>query len=265
MLDVVNSRAILIGATVNNVVGLETPIVPMGSQAPLMCVFFCGCDQPVLVGWAVPERGTGYHGYGGFKIVQPAIVSLEPSGGGVNPLPKELPMCKLTPVRFQGNILQTVLHKDQVYVSLKSICEALDLNPTQQYKKAEAQKRKFTCTRMDIRGDDNRPRPMVFIPLQKFHGWLFSINPAKIKDPVKRQKLEIYQDKCCDALFSYWYEKPVPKKSLLQETIEKLKLIESICQTIPADKVRDRVVDYMDLNIHIVGLAQIEEERKDSA
>ncbi|HAS8353861.1 TPA: hypothetical protein I7721_22630, partial [Vibrio vulnificus] len=44
---------------------------------------------------------------------------------------------------------------------------------------------------------------MLCIPLRKLNGWLFSINPNKVKASI-RDKLIAYQEECFAALHDYW-------------------------------------------------------------
>lgn len=44
---------------------------------------------------------------------------------------------------------------------------------------------------------------MICLPLKKLNGWLFSINPAKVRDDI-RDRLVRYQEECFTALHDYW-------------------------------------------------------------
>ncbi|MDE8035806.1 phage antirepressor N-terminal domain-containing protein, partial [Actinobacillus equuli subsp. equuli] len=43
------------------------------------------------------------------------------------------------------------------------------------------------------------------MPIKKLNGWLFSINPNKVRADLK-QRLEEYQEECFLALWDYWTE-----------------------------------------------------------
>lgn len=257
MLAFSQDRAYTIFVAAKSAAGISNLIVSEAHKAPLLA-FFCVCVMADHLDGSSERR---FLGYGIANFLWSATWGLATLGGGNKPLSKELPMCKLVPVNFHGNTLYTAQKDNEVYVTLRSLCDALELSVQRQYKKIEEQKRKFACTRMCIRGDDDRPRPMVFIPIRRIDTWLFSINPLKIKDPIKRAKLEQYQDECSEVLYRHWHGNTElkPKKTMLEETLEKLNLIQSIASLIPADKIRDRFVDYTDLNTHLIKLAILEE------
>ena len=43
------------------------------------------------------------------------------------------------------------------------------------------------------------------MPIKKLNGWLFSINPNKVRAELK-ERLENYQEECFLALWDYWTE-----------------------------------------------------------
>lgn len=52
---------------------------------------------------------------------------------------------------------------------------------------------------------DGKNREMLCIPIKKLNGWLFAINPNKVRPDLK-QRLEEYQEECFLALWDYWTE-----------------------------------------------------------
>ena len=44
---------------------------------------------------------------------------------------------------------------------------------------------------------------MLCIPLRKLNGWLFSINPSKVREDL-RERVVQYQEECFEVLHSYW-------------------------------------------------------------
>ena len=42
------------------------------------------------------------------------------------------------------------------------------------------------------------------MPLKKLNGWLFSINPEKVRADL-REKVIQYQEECFEALYNYWH------------------------------------------------------------
>lgn len=59
---------------------------------------------------------------------------------------------------------------------------------------------------------------MLCIPLRKLNGWLFSINPEKVRADI-RDKLIQYQEECFTALHDYWNKGVAvnPRKSTTEE------------------------------------------------
>lgn len=51
--------------------------------------------------------------------------------------------------------------------------------------------------------EDGKEREMICLPLRYVYGWLFSINPDRVK-PEARDKVIEYKRKCYDALYDYF-------------------------------------------------------------
>ena len=85
---------------------------------------------------------------------------------------------------------------------------------------------------------DGKQRETLCIPLRKLNGWLFTINPQKVRPEIK-ETVELHQNECFLALYNYWnegyavkpdrcqVEKAIPKDQHLveayQDTISILK------------------------------------------
>ncbi|ARF50042.1 hypothetical protein DSJ_12265 [Pantoea stewartii subsp. stewartii DC283] len=103
---------------------------------------------------------------------------------------------------FHGQKIITAMVAGVAYVAMKPIVENIGLDWKSQYAKLVSQREKFGC------GDITIPtkggvQQMLCIPLKKLNGWLFSINPAKVRDAV-REGLIRYQEECFTALHDYW-------------------------------------------------------------
>ncbi len=46
---------------------------------------------------------------------------------------------------------------------------------------------------------------MFCIPLKKLNGWLFSVNPRKVKTEI-RSAVKLYQEECFTVLYDYWHK-----------------------------------------------------------
>ncbi|WP_171893808.1 phage antirepressor N-terminal domain-containing protein [Serratia marcescens] len=105
-------------------------------------------------------------------------------------------------VQFHGQPLITAMAAGVVYVAMKPIVENIGINWKGQHVKLVNQMDKFGC------GDISIPtkggvQKMLCIPLRKLNGWLFSINPAKVRADI-RDKLIAYQEECFTVLHDYW-------------------------------------------------------------
>lgn len=64
----------------------------------------------------------------------------------------------------------------------------------------------------------------VVLPIRKLAGWLYSINPNKVKPEIKA-KLELYQDECDEILYQHFFGPISSRKKLLIEKSEISNLI----------------------------------------
>ena len=107
-------------------------------------------------------------------------------------------------VPFKGINIPTAMKDGVVYVALRPIVEALGLEWQRQNQKLMENKTKFNCVLMYMVAQDGKKRRMSAIALERFPGWVFSINPNKVS-PRVRPVLISFQDESFDVLFSYWY------------------------------------------------------------
>jgi hypothetical protein len=121
----------------------------------------------------------------------------------------------LATVSFHGKDLTTIGVDSECYVAMKPIVEGVGLDWTGQQKKLVAQGNKFNYRHISIVAADGKRREMLCIPLAKLNGWLFSINPSKVK-PEIRDAVTRYQDECFEVLYQHWmtrYQRPTQAPS----------------------------------------------------
>ncbi|MBG6247015.1 MULTISPECIES: phage antirepressor N-terminal domain-containing protein [Symbiopectobacterium] len=106
-------------------------------------------------------------------------------------------------VTFNGDRLVTVIDNNIEYVAMGPIVENIGLSWASQSVKLNSQMGKFNCCDIETVASDGRVRAQLCIPLRKLNGWLFSINPAKVKESI-RSKLIAYQEECFAVLHDYW-------------------------------------------------------------
>lgn len=144
-----------------------------------------------------------------------------------------------TSLPFHGQSIITAMAAGVAYVAMKPIVENLGMSWGTQQQKLMRQMDKFNCIHMNMVAGDSKLRQLLCIPLKKLNGWLFSINPAKVRDDI-RDRLVRYQEECFTALHDYWtkgeaknprYEEPEakPKKSR-QSTAKQLTPLRQVAE-----------------------------------
>ncbi|ECC1660228.1 antirepressor protein Ant [Salmonella enterica subsp. salamae] len=105
-------------------------------------------------------------------------------------------------VPFNGQQILTAMAAGVAYVAMRPIVENIGIDWAAQFVKLKKQSKKFGCC--DIATPSNGGiQKMLCIPLKKLNGWLFSINPEKIRADI-RDKLIQYQEECFTVLHDYW-------------------------------------------------------------
>ncbi|EOV3972828.1 phage antirepressor Ant [Escherichia coli] len=106
-------------------------------------------------------------------------------------------------VPFNGQQIITAMAVGVAYVAMKPIVENLGMSWSTQQTKLMKQISKFNCVHMNMVAADGKLRKLLCLPLKKLNGWLFSINPEKVRADI-RDKLIQYQEECFTALHDYW-------------------------------------------------------------
>lgn len=109
----------------------------------------------------------------------------------------------LVAIDFHGDQLLTFQKDGEPHVAMRRVVENIGLDWSSQRKKL-ADDPRFQCgdiTTVDAAG---RNYPMLAMPVAKLPLWLATINPNKITDPAKRQKIEWYQAESAIVLHDYW-------------------------------------------------------------
>lgn len=124
-------------------------------------------------------------------------------------------------VPFNGQQIITAMAAGVVYVAMKPIVENLGMSWGTQQQKLMKQLDKFNCIHMNMVAADGKLRKLLCLPLKKLNGWLFSINPEKVRADI-RDKLIKYQEECFTVLYDYWTkgkaENPRKKTSVDERT-----------------------------------------------
>lgn len=105
-------------------------------------------------------------------------------------------------VAFNGASLVTAKIKEIIYVAMRPIVEAIGLDWAGQTVKLNKNKERYGCC-VIATPSNGGIQDMLFIPLRKLNGWLFSINPEKVRPDLKETVIQ-YQEECFEVLYSYW-------------------------------------------------------------
>ncbi|WP_336369021.1 phage antirepressor N-terminal domain-containing protein, partial [Avibacterium paragallinarum] len=133
-------------------------------------------------------------------------------------------------ITFYGSELITLKVENVIYTAVRPIVEALGLSWSTQKRKLDNSISKFNCVHMNTVAEDGKIREMLCMPIRKLNGWLFSINPEKVRPDLK-EKVICYQEECFEALYNYWNkgkaEKVLPTNENDTITPEEQRLIQN--------------------------------------
>jgi hypothetical protein len=122
-------------------------------------------------------------------------------------------------VPFYGNELITVEQNGSVYVAMKPIVEGIGLDWRSQHQKISSSKRYGDITiPFETAGGK---QDMIFLPMKKLNGWLFSINADKCHPDI-RQKVKTYQEECFQVLYEYFHNGGAVNRNINQDQLADL-------------------------------------------
>ena len=125
---------------------------------------------------------------------------------------------KALTAQFLGKEVTLVDNNGVAYVAMREIVEGIGLDWKVQHRKLVAQSTKFSCGHMTTTGKDGKKYEMLCMPIKKLNGWLFSINPNKVRADLK-ERLENYQEECFLALWHYWTEGVARRDEVKNKTL----------------------------------------------
>ncbi|HCS4624163.1 TPA: phage antirepressor Ant [Escherichia coli] len=148
-------------------------------------------------------------------------------------------------VPFNGQQILTAVAAGVTYVAMRQIVENIGIDWTGQSVKLRKMKDKFNCRDISMVAADGKLRKLLCIPLKKLNGWLFSINPEKVRADI-RDKLIQYQEECFSVLHDYWTKghvvnprkakKALPGKITTEQQEAIKQLVMSRGQSLPKEK-----------------------------
>lgn len=109
-------------------------------------------------------------------------------------------------ISFNNQSLITVEQNGNHYVAMKPICENIGIDWRAQRQRIVRDEVLYsTVVIITTVAEDAKNREMLCIPIKKLNGWLFGLNPNKVRADLK-ERLENYQEECFLALWDYWTE-----------------------------------------------------------
>lgn len=106
-------------------------------------------------------------------------------------------------VKFYDDTLITLEKDGEHYAAVRPIVENMGLDWAKQTTKLKNPK--FNCCLMATVAKDGKIREVLCMPTKKLNGWLFSINPEKVRADI-RHIVEQYQEECFTVLHDYWHK-----------------------------------------------------------
>jgi hypothetical protein len=110
----------------------------------------------------------------------------------------------LVAIDFHGDQIVTFQHEGQPYVAMRRVVENIGLAWQPQHRKLADESGKYHCHHIVTVDAAGREYPMTAMPVAKLPLWLATINPNKVPDPLKRERIELYQAESAIALHDYW-------------------------------------------------------------
>lgn len=99
-------------------------------------------------------------------------------------------------VNFNSNPIMTVTDSQTgvVYIPCKPICEAIGIDWKGQYEKIKQDDVLSSVMEgITVTASDGKGYKTVCLPLDYINGWLFKLNPSKIRNPITKQKVIFMQ------------------------------------------------------------------------
>ncbi len=136
-------------------------------------------------------------------------------------------------LEFNGKVINFVAIDGTYWISIKPICDALNIEYTRTFKNiSEDEILGQLLAKQPMVGADFRLRKMVALPEKYIYGWLFSIRSGS-------QLLQEYKRKCYDVLYEYFHGSITQRHQALlnkSEALARLEELEQSLAEIPAFK-----------------------------
>lgn len=105
---------------------------------------------------------------------------------------------------FSGDTLLTVRSDGGVFVAVKPICDAVGLAWNGQLERLKRDAVLAEGMRIIRIPSQGGRQETVCLPLELMHGWFFTIEDSRIKNPEARARVLLYKRECYAALHGYF-------------------------------------------------------------
>lgn len=112
-------------------------------------------------------------------------------------------MSALMTVPFHGANLMLVEHEGQPFVPMRPVAEGMGIDWSAQRKKLVKTGKRWGVALIATPSGSGE-QDVICIPLRKLPGWLSTMEPSRVKSDAAREKIEMFQEECDDALWQYW-------------------------------------------------------------
>lgn len=132
-------------------------------------------------------------------------------------------MSSLSPVTFHGDIIFVIPHDGEPLAPMKPIVENMGLAWQTQQRKLTDNNERWGITMMVIPSEGGGQQTLC-MPVRKLPAFMASINPKKVR-PELREKIELYQAECDDALWNDWTKGVATRKPPLLTPFLQVKVL----------------------------------------
>lgn len=132
-------------------------------------------------------------------------------------------------VEFHGNPILTFNDGQTIRVAMKPVCEGIGLQWEAQLKRIK--RHSILAEGMSIMDipSEGGIQLAVTLPLDMLNGWLFGVEPNKVRPEIKDKLIE-YQRECFTVLHDYWAKKSQPAPASLPAIPQIPDIQDYVCQ-----------------------------------
>lgn len=126
-------------------------------------------------------------------------------------------MSKIITVDFRNDTLFAVERDDGVFVAVKPICDTLGIAWQSQHQRLKDDPVLSEGVTTIVMPSPGGMQETTCLKMGMVNGWLFKIDPRRVKDDEARAKLITYQRECHQVLFEHFHGKSAGKPADISE------------------------------------------------